>query len=428
MKKLLALLALFLMLSSCAKTQPDMPFTPSSRSFWYDETVYYTNDDNLLCYSKPKLGEMPLCLDPLCRHTDENCTARVIYYPSLAVTDGADGSPLVYFCDWKIADNETHDIRGALYRFDFSTGKRTALIDGELERFSSFVLFGQDIYLPTQSGDYGTAVWRIRTDGSGLTKLYEDPEHTVGIAAVGEKDGGRLLFWVDVEDGYILYVSPADFSEKTRLDENVMMFGNFISDGWFYYGRQSDETSPQLTGSAHPADKNHDKTADGEVILSQERTLYEYMRIPLDDPTVEPEFVAGGVQQPNMLSRPVFPANGKLYVIPYDPVYLETIAVTASGLTGDIIDDIDPDRERVEVDYIISKSGGKLFEIDPETGEQRVIETPGFDPTSILGAGDGMLALTGTVTDGERVRERLEAEGVNSSHYTFEETVLVPLG
>lgn len=127
-----------------------------------------------------------------------------------------------------------------------------------------------------------------------------------------------------------------------------------------------------------------------------------------------------------MSESPLWTDGDKLYVIPYDPAFYEVIAADLEGtLTGDIV--TDSLEKKVQIDYIASYSGAKIIEIDLTSGEKREIATPGFDPRKIIGGGNGKLALSGYVVDGDRIRAKLEKEGVTSSSFTFAEIQVIDI-
>ncbi len=432
MKKILLaailLIGALLGLTSCQR-QADYPYTEAGSQFLYGEYRYFKNDAHLLAYQSLGGEEQLVCPDPLCTHDSFECPSFLWSRGDIAVVE-EDGAPVVYYTDeYRDFDADTREFR--LYRFDRKSGERTVLLRQD-ELISSFWLFQNQIYLDIQCTNYneeghmvgiGSNLFVMNADGSDFRQLTDYYENSVRIAGITEEEGERTIYWVNSEDRS-LYASPADFSSMTKVVEGVPQFGNFIHDGWLYYTQTDGTKVNPLIVEAHPSDKN--KQADGTVVIRQEKAVSSYWRLPLSDLTGEPELVIAGTDMPISSWQPLLIDGDRAWVILYEPVYLETIAATMTGDTGDRV--TDSLGSHVQVDYIVSDSGSRIWEIDLATGARQIIETPGFDVKSLMGLQGGNLWVSGYVVDGDRIREKLAAEGVTSSSYTFTEVQILDIG
>ena len=265
-------------------------------------------------------------------------------------------------------------------------------------------------------------------DGTGLKELarYEDRD-SLSVVAIFEEEGKTMVIWGDSNDAQSLYLSPEDFSEETKIAEGVPLFQNFMLDGYLYFARRTERVFPALLIDGYAQDTRSVRDENGMVRARGEMPEWEYVRIPLADPFAEPEAVVGGIKEPNSIWKPLCISGNTAYVIPYDPLYLETMTADMTGvITGDDVQD-SFGGEKTEFSYIVADSGGKILAFDLETGGTRTLETPGFDANRIIGMDDGALILAGTVTDPDRIREDLDAHGVHSSDFTFGDYLFLPV-
>ena len=419
-----------MLLTSCGEEK--FPYTASSREFLYDGYVYSINENALLTYRKADSSEEnPLCFDPLCEH-GHGCPAVTWgRRPEIAVTRNHAGDICVYYTDEVVHFNENMTREYFLYCINMTQGTKTAVFEPQSEEIGRFFLYENEIYMSIrqttydengEAAAYGQNFWKVSADGSDLTQLTHFDEQSLNIAAICESEGNTVIYWIDYYDNRTLYVSPADFSEKTKLTDNVPLYGNFVVDNMLYYSTDSTITAPALITDALPDDK--DQNEDGTRTVYREKKLSAYYKRDLTAPNAEPELVYDGVCSPNLAETPIWTDGEMLYVIPYDPVFVEVIAASREGIiTGNIVEDSLPNG--IEIDYIAARSGSKILEINLETGEKREIPTPGFDPWKIIGVSDGKVALQGYVVDCDRIRARLEAEGVTSSSFAFEQIQII---
>lgn len=426
-------------LASCGASA-DYPFTAAAEEFRHNGRLYYANSDLILTYMTPEGEERPVCYDPLCTHVwgmQSECMAVLQYHrPDIMVVSDENGAPVIYYTDEIVHYDENMRRENVLYRIDSAKGTKTAVISGLTDRIGDFYLYGDSIWMTIQFAKYdeqgnetayGSNIWRMDIDGGGLTQVTDFAEGSVNIAAMGEANGETVIYWVDYNNNQTLYRSPEDFSASEKIAEGVPLYGNFVEGGYLYYSVPGENTAPALSAPAHPADSKRDKNPDGTAILRKEKKLSAYYKLDMNAPEKGAEPVFDGVQSPNLVVKPFFIAGDYAYIIPWEPLYIETIAATASGLTGDKVTD-SLGGTRVEVDYIVSDSGSKVTELNLVTGESRSVETPGFDPTKIIGVENGKLILEGYVVDGDRIRAVLEEEGVTSNSFTFPEIQLIPIG
>ncbi len=428
----LAALALLLLLPSCGSKKPAMPFTACSSEFWYDGRLFYRNDWGRLAYRGVGGDEMILCFDPLCAHTEEEgCPAAgiVLGHPRLAVA-ADETAPSVFVADL-YRDKNSEELMPEIKRIDFAHGKMTVLLAPAPGQIWGFWLYGQSIWFTTSADEEklaGTVVWKIDADGTGLRELarYEDRD-SLSIVAIFEEQGKTMVIWGDASDAQSLYLSPEDFSKETKIAEGVPLYQNFMLDGYLYFARRTERVFPALLIDGYAEDTRSDRDENGMVRARQERSEWEYVRISLADPFAEPEAVVGGIKEPNSLWKPLYITGNTAYVIPYDPLYIDTVTADMTGvITGDDVRD-SLSGEKTEFSYIISDSGDKILAVDLASGETRTIETPGFDANRIIGMDSGSLILAGTVTDEIRIRADLDAHGVRSSDFTFGDYLFLPV-
>lgn len=291
---LLALVCVSFLFSSCA--EEDRDFTASSRDYYFEGYIYSTNEYSRLTYRKADSSEESiLCFDPLCVHGID-CPAYIGgIKPQIIVNRSRDNEVCVYYTDQIIDFDDNTQTENVLYCINTSDGTKTAVLSGLADQINSFYFYGNDIYLTVQSSvmnengeivGYGTNFRKVRSDGSNMTQLTQFEEQSVSIAAIAETDGKTVVYWIDYYDNRTLYVSPADFSEKTKLTDNVPLFGNFVVGNTLYYSTDSTITAPALITEAHPADK--DKNADGTHTIYPQKTLSAYYKLDLTKTDAEP--------------------------------------------------------------------------------------------------------------------------------------------
>jgi ribosomal protein L40E len=89
---------------------------------------------------------------------------------------------------------------------------------------------GEWIYYRNASD--GFKLYKVRTDGSGRTRLNDDAS-----LYVNEADG--WVYYMNASDGFKLYKVRTDGSGRVRLNEDRSYFVN-VADGWVYYSNAND--------------------------------------------------------------------------------------------------------------------------------------------------------------------------------------------
>ena len=247
-----AMIMLSLMfLTSCGEEK--FSYTASSREFLFEGYVYSINENALLTYRKADGSEEnPLCFDPLCEHGNGCPAVTWGRRPDIAVTRNRVGDICVYYTDEVVHFDENMTREYFLYCINMTQGTKTAVFEPQNERIGKFFLYKNDIFVVIQqttydengeAAAYGQNFWRVSADGSDLTQLTNFNELSLNIAAICESAGKTVIYWIDYYDNRTLYASPADFSEKTKLTDNVPMFGNFVVDNMLYYSTDSTITA-----------------------------------------------------------------------------------------------------------------------------------------------------------------------------------------
>lgn len=433
MKKLLftlsaAFLCLFLM---CSCGEEAFPYADAESKFLFGDSLFYTNSDHLLAYRTADGNESLLCYDPLCSHDSMDCHAYSFGRSDLAAVMGKNGTPIVFYtAEYMDFENNIRTYR--IYRLDMASGERTAVLSDQSEAITDFAIYGDHIYIKMQCTQYdddgktvsiGNNLFSMKTDGTDFRQLTTFADNSVQIVGITGEYDAPTIYWMDYADEQSLYASPADFSEKIKLMSNLTLMGNFIDGDYLYYSVKTDETADALTVSAHPDDKN--ASADGSITIRAETKKTACYRLHLTEANSAPELLYTGILEPTSNRKTLYVHENKAYIIPYEPMYLETIAATMKGETGDLVSDLAGGS--LEIDYITADSGAKLLVLDLDKKDIVTIETHGFDPQAIVGVSDGILHVTGMVTDGDRIREKLAAEGVRSNSFAFGEERQVAL-
>jgi Tol biopolymer transport system component len=136
-----------------------------------------------------------------------------------------DGTQLVFYRAIRAEPHENTDIGGSLWVVNVDGSESHELDTGEVRpwwqaRWSpdgSKILFGVERLQPTGG------LWTIEPDGSGLTKVYEDPAGGFAIAPTWSPDGHQIVFALDSTNNAFwhpangLYVIGADGSGLTLV-------------------------------------------------------------------------------------------------------------------------------------------------------------------------------------------------------------------
>ena len=429
-KQLLILIALlFLALLTSCSSPEQYPFVNAESEFMFGDILFYTNSEGLLASSTADGEEHLLCYDPLCTHSSLDCPAYHTDRSQLAVVMGEKGTPIVFYT----AGNRDfdHDIRTySIYRLDMASGERTAVLSDQPEIISDFSIYGNCIYFKMQCTQYnedghaiyiGNNLFSMELDGKNLRQLTEgtaEEDNVFDIVGItGEYDSPRIYWMESSVLGNSLYVSPADFSEKKKLLDGISFLGNFIRDGYLYYSAKTEETTEALIVPAHPEDKT--ASPDKSKTIRRGGNKIACYRLDLAKENSPPKLIYSGIAEPLSGRNTFFIHENQAYIIPYEPLFLESIAAAMNGQTGNLAEDLRGGS--LQIDYIAANSGEKLLELDLESGDMRIIETPGYDPQSVIGIRNGVLFVNGMVTDCERIRENLAQNGVSSSSFSFAE-------
>jgi len=420
---------LLAVLVSCSD-KTEYPYTSAESKFLFGDTMFYTNSDHLLAYRTADGTENLLCYDPLCTHNSMDCHAYSLGRSDLAAVEGKDGTPIVFYTAEYI-DFKSNNREYRLYSFDMASGERNIVLS-QNEYINSFALHGSSIYLKLQCTQYdekgsavsiGTNFFVIDTDGKNFKQLTFFSDNVVDLVGVVGDRGEERIYWINYADNRSLYVSSADFSGETKLMSNLTLMGNFICDGYLYYSVKTEEMTDALIVPAHPSDRY--ASSDGTVTVRAEKAKTAYYRLNISEENSTPELIFSGVGEATANSNTLYVHENKAYIIPYEPVYFETIAATMNGQTGDLA--TDAMGGSLQIDYIVADSGGKILELDLVNGKIKTIETPGYDVKSVIGLQNGILITSSMVTDGDRIRERLNADGVSSNTFSFGEELHIEL-
>lgn len=439
-KKMICLWAavLFGVLFLCSCGGEDYAFTASSsHRCWYDGYVYSMNTNGILTYRKAtETEESPLCFDPLCDHRGYRGTECPAYAPgahqAMAVTRNCDGEFCFYYTD---RINRPEDIKSGIWPFKYrlccinmQTGQKTVILDEQSEEVLRFYLYGNDIYLlmqgRTKNEDgkyvYDSQYWKMSMDGSDLIKLPTS-EYDVGvIVAVAEVKGRTVIYWLDRYDN-VLYVSPEDFSERTKIAEGLATYEKFVVGNYLYYAIEDPEVIPEMQVKA-PVDGDG-PTPGATYTVYPEAKNAAYYRLNITDPKAVPELMYDGVSSVYRVDARLMWANGnKIYVIPYDPVFLEVL--DAYAVVGHVNTETQPNKIPLQYEYINARAGMKILEIDLVTGERREIHTPGFNPETIMGGDDEKIVVRGSVVDMDRIRERIRDLTAENGSFPLKESYM----
>lgn len=416
-KKIFCLFAVvlfgMLVLCSCGGGE-EYPFMISAKECWYDGYVYSMNTRGILTYRRANETEgLPLCFDPLCEH-GEDCLANAhIANQAMLVTRNRDGEICVYYAERVVLTGDVADgVSRLQYRLcciNTQTSEKRIILDGQSESITMFCLYGNDIYLLMQKAaknEEGKTVYqsdfsKMSLNGGELTELSTTEFTISDILGMAEVKGELTVYWADAGT---LYVSPADFSRRTKLADRVNGNGSFVEGDYLYYAAESETVYPEMRVPAHTLGSS--QYTGATHVLYSEAQLTAYYRLDMtDSAAATPELVYDGVWRPDILGRPVWINGDKLYAIPYAPVYFE--ALDAYAVVDYVNTEKNPDKIPLQYEYISARSGEKIVEVDLSTGEQREISTPGFDPERIMGGNDGSIVVRGNVVDIERIRGRI---------------------
>lgn len=435
-KKMICLLAavLFGVLLLCSCGGEDYALTASSSNWcWYDGYVYSMNTNGILTYRKAtETEESPLCFDPLCEHRGyigTECPAFAIgARDAMTVTRNREGEICIFYTDMI---EHLEDIKSGIWPFKYrlccintQTGQKTVILDEQPEEVVKFYLFGDNIYLhmrgrtKNEEGKtvYQSQYWKMSADGSNLTKLPVPEFNVNSIVAITEMKGRTVIYWLDIYDNNTLYVSPEDFSERTKVAEGLATYEKFVVGDYLYYAIEDPEVIPEMQVKA-PVDGGGPTPGETYTVYPEAKNA-AYYRLNITDPKAVPELMYDGVSSVYTVDARLMWANGdKIYVIPYDPVFFEVL--DAYAVVGHVNTETQPNKIPLQYEYINARSGMKILEIDLVTGERREIHTPGFNPQTIMGGDDDALVVRGTVVDIDRIRERIKENGISAGQETY---------
>ncbi len=128
--------------------------------------------------------------------------------------------------EWIFYQNDIDDSL-KLYKIRTDGSGRTKLNDDE-----SWCLNVVGDWIYYQNGSDSLKLYKIRTDGSERTKLNEDSSHYLNVV-------GDWIYYCNTSDGGKLYKIRTDGSGRTKLNDDSSDYLNVVGD-WIYYRNESD--------------------------------------------------------------------------------------------------------------------------------------------------------------------------------------------
>ncbi len=417
---LLAILfAALLMLSSCG--EENYPFTAPAdlslmKEFWFEGYGYGVDFmgevTSFPIYARKGASDVkePVCRDPLCDHVhDCPATLPVGTQTFLAVVRNRREEICLYFTDSNEQYRDEYKKwkhKTTLYRLNLDTMTKTAIVSEMTDGVSGFWLYKNDIYLTTAGYGYdeetdrtrflGYNVWKVPADGGELKQIARFDGMSLSVVGIAQADGRTVFYWIDVNDDYTLYVSPEDFSEKTKLADRVLPFGCSVMGSSLIYAVERVDAEPPFEVEAIPGDGGADE--DGMRTVLSDGKLADYYKRDMTDPDAEPALLYGGASSTyGHYGTTLWAEGDTIYVVPYAPKLAMTIDAR----------EVEPETDASVTGYYASATGGAVIGIDLATGERWEIPTPGFDADSIFGFAEGKLYVYGLIMDRERIIDNI---------------------
>ena len=306
-----------------------------SSQFVYDGLFYDSKSDDCFYWAPADDPDNTAitCPDPLCKHRDETCMAKV-ELTNYQLIFPKDGSLLPYLLSLGKEDSEDlRGLRGVLYLHDMETGEKRELFKGDFSNITNAMYIDGRIYI-TAYYDHGgvaqtVAMYDMKT---GEFKELEDVEKFCTIAGVYD---GRLYFYSGRGVLYSCDLDLDDVREFYDAGYSIVRpfkgFTNFayVSDGLLYFERNCREM---------------DELQGDEWLNSKFHMVSDVYVIDLRDPDAGERLVSENVRE--------FKAcDGDLYFTKWD----------YKSFT-----DITTDKGRV---VVVNDDNGTFYRYDGKTGE-----------------------------------------------------------
>ena len=359
-----------------------------------------------------------MCPDPLCLHDgDKNVESEC---RAITFSDGhesvlVDGNE-IWFHAWayKKRSDGMYDRVLQLRMMDLETMELKIYLEDNTVIFREFWRYDGKTYL-----SYPEAVTdeqgRISYTGGNICRLEKNGKLTVVLESVDQ------LAWrianVDESGLYVaningVYRTDAEFSYLEPVDEG---YDGDIMDGYAYYLERTDE---KQTSEGDSVDVEIEKEFSR---LGTSVSVYRLMRRKLDG-TTEPEElyrpVAGMVDTLAMNPKLFFldKENGLVYLMPLElthqgsllweednPLLMQQMNITKPILTN-----------------VYSQTNGKLIELNPETGESRVVlKDTGWDIVNLYGVKDGKVLAEFILYDTEELFQMRKNGELSGSSFAY---------
>ncbi|MBE6659703.1 MAG: hypothetical protein E7604_14845 [Ruminococcaceae bacterium] len=389
----------------------------TSQSIFVSGNQLFFHDNGYLSYLNFETGKtFVMCPDPLCLHggdkkVDSEC--RAITFDDGHESVLVDGNE-IWFTAWsyKKRSDGMHDRVLQLRMMDLKTMDLKIYLEDNTIIFREFWRYDGKTYLsyPNQITD---EQGRVSYNGGNICRLEKNGKLTVVLES---SDNHPYWSIVNVDESglYVLssdgvYRTDEEFSYLEPVDEG---YSGEIMNGYTYYLEKTDE---KQTAKGDTADVEIEEEFS---LLDTSATVYRLMRRKLD-----------GNSEPEELYKPVFGMNhtlamnpkffyldhkrGLVYLIPLelshqgsllweedDPMTMQQMNITKPILTN-----------------IYSLTNGKLIELNPDTGETRVVlSDTGSDIVNLFGVKDGkVLAEFKLYNADELIRLKQSGENMSSS-------------
>lgn len=208
MKKTILLLLVFILLFCTSCKNADKPDESSSDDDYTDNYIYCKLGDVFYRFNVKTATATPVCPDPLCKHTDDNC-------PFYGVEDVCFSGKFIYYLKGK-----TESICDRLCRFNLENGEYKTLHktdSGYILRmfiYNNYVYFNQTVF---ESDSYVPKYNLLRYNNqSDKTEIMTEAPLDTAQTAYSAEDG-RLYWYSDT--GGDLYSTDTDYKNRVEGDE-----------------------------------------------------------------------------------------------------------------------------------------------------------------------------------------------------------------
>ncbi|MBO5274475.1 MAG: DUF5050 domain-containing protein [Clostridia bacterium] len=391
MKRIVILFVLFItvMASFSSCTQPAENTYMGGSSYVYDNVLYFT-EHNYLKYTRLDTGKTAiLCYDPLCKHDTEDCIAYLPYgfFYHLVVDEASSKNGVVLYvsCCYRKSITDFDQVHG-IARIDIAEGKREMFANGlACSAINQISIVGDKFYfIATNTDDYYYKIFSLDRNGRGLTQLTETSEINYLLCAI--------------EDGYFYYSDDfgniyrtTDFTTQELLYTSKHHYGFYIHGGYLYYA--DDEVYELNENPDLPA---YDYQTGEWGHYRWTTRSYTYYRIPLDNPSAEPEAVVDGALGTQLM---LF-TDTHMYAISVAHKYLGMYTV------------YDPELKMELPEYVAVRTDGVL-KVDLATLEvEKIAIKDDWDIFSVISADEEQIVFRG-----DHQRSNLEKQMHTGSKY-----------